>query len=109
MKPTVYITIGISGSAWAKQQCRVNKNTIRINRDDMRVSLSGMSLSDYFKRVDQTHLEDLITSLSWKMANYAIKKGNNVILDNTHLEIKYIKSILNNITEDCEFEVKVFS
>ena len=111
MKPIVTITIGISGSGkstWAKRVCSVNKSTIRINRDDLRASLSGMELSDYFQKVDKTPLESLITSLSWKIANDAINRGNNVILDNTHLNIKYFKDVLNNITEDCDFQVQWF-
>src|SRR5690606_13430707 len=102
----VYFTIGISASGkttWAKNSCK-ETNAVRINRDDLRGSLFGLSLQEYFDTYnDHKDKEKIISSLVFKMANEALKQGKDVVLDNTHLSIKYIKEILNNIEGNVVF------
>jgi predicted kinase len=112
MRPIVTITIGVSGSGkttWAKKECRTNYNQIRVNRDDLRASLFGLTLSDYFKQNNVYNREELITDISYKMINEAVKNGQNVIIDNTHLSIAYIRNILNSIDGDVEFRTEWFN
>jgi predicted kinase len=113
MKPIVKITTGISGSGkttWAKEQCRINPNTIRVNRDEMRSTLFGLSLQEYFDTFNENKdKENLITSLTWKLVNEAVSLGKDIILDNTHLDIRYIRDILKNVDEDCDFEIVPFN
>lgn len=105
------ITIGISASGkttWSKNYCKEN-NAVRINRDDIRASLFGYTLQEYFDNwQDNQDKEPLITSLVYKMANQALKQGKDVIMDATHLQIKYIKDIVKNIDGDVQFEINWF-
>ena len=105
---TVHFTIGISASGkttWAKKFCKEN-NAIRINRDDLRASLFGLTLQEYFNNFSEHRdKENIITSLVFKMANQAIKEGKDVVIDNTHLQLKYIKEILNKIEGNVRFEL----
>lgn len=106
-------TIGISGSGkttFAKQHCKNYPEFIRINRDDLRSTLFGYTLQEYFSYFkDMQKEEHLITKLTLDMIIRAFKMGKSVILDNTHLKLSYITDVIKKIDySDYEIELVDF-
>jgi len=107
----IIFTIGISGSGkstWAKQYC-IDNDMIRLNRDDIRSILFGMSLSDYFKtKYNDGVSEGLITKMFNSMLKSAMSDNKSIIVDNTNLREKYIKDIIKQVDGDYTINVKFF-
>lgn len=93
------VTIGASGSGkstWSANFIKDNPKTVRVNRDDLRKQISGLTRLDrrYYDREDFRAIESRITDISHEQIRYWLLKGYDVVLDNTHLEQKYIDEIL---------------
>jgi predicted kinase len=94
----ITVLIGISGAGKTTFSTPLlkDKNTIRVNRDDARTMLFGVSQSDqtYYNRKDIRACEDLVSETIEDTVYNALNKGKNIVFDNTHLQKKYIDEIL---------------
>lgn len=80
------LTRGIPGSgktSWAKDQ----KGFIRINRDDIRAMLFSVIL--YSKEQ-----EEQVTTIQHSALKAALKAGQNVIIDDTNLNNKFVRQLM---------------
>lgn len=95
MENIAEVLIGISGSGkstYAKNKVENNPNWIRINRDSLRAMFFGDHLNGYYVHKDIGKREKFITLVQEELIEIGLYWSNkNIILDNTHLEEKYIK------------------
>lgn len=98
MKGKLIITVGISGSGkstWAHEQwLKDPKNTVIVNRDNIRALLYGFTeatAKEYYKRQDLGGLEKRVTRYEDTLINDALNHGNTVIVDATHLNRNYLE------------------
>lgn len=106
----VIICVGISGSGkstWAKEFVKNNHNYLRVNRDDIRRVLVG-DLVSYYTREDVNILEGIVSSIQNQSIDRIRYKEYNLIIDNTHLRIEYIKFIIDYIGPGCTVQFKLF-
>lgn len=83
-------------STWAK--CQVNNNTIRINKDDMRVMMGGE-----FSKLK----ENIVLEMRDKAVESALKQGISVIVDDTNFAPKHEETLRELATlHKAEFQVK---
>lgn len=105
----ITVLIGISGSGKTTFSTPLlkDKNTIRVNRDDARTMLFGVSQSDqtYYNRKDIRACEDLVSETIEDIVYNALNKGKNIIFDNTHLQKKYIDEILFKFNHLADIEL----
>lgn len=103
----IKVYIGISGSGkttLCKKEIENDKNSVRINRDDLRYAIYGLTdetYKHYFLREDFYQCEQFISDIENRIITKAINKGKNIYADNTHLKQKYIKKYY-------EYKVPVF-
>lgn len=89
------ILTGISGSGKSTVTRSLSgENTIIINRDSLRESLTGIPAAEY-NRSPIPKVEKLITQLTSEIVNKP-KPDYNVIVDNTNLKLKYISPLIKN-------------
>lgn len=100
---------GVSGSGkstWAKSQ----PGAIVVSRDSIRASMFGSDDQDYYA-VDKDVLrrkEDIVTAIQNESIAAGLRAGMHVIVDNTNVRPKYIKSIVDiGYKAGAEVEVKV--
>lgn len=96
---TIIINIGVSGSGkttWSTSYINQYPNFMRINRDDLRKTIRG-SLTGYYEQKDLNKIEGLITDWEANMLVTMLRKGYDLILDNTHLKSSYIKEKISLI------------
>lgn len=93
----IEILRGISGSGKSTYAAEKEKEgAVIICRDRIRTSLLGEEgLVKYFSNGMDWNLEQEVTTIENQMLVSAIKKGEYVIIDNTHLKKKYIQSLVN--------------
>lgn len=101
----IILTIGMptSGkSTWSKQYILENPNTIRFNRDDIRIMLSGT--------YDSTNSENelLINKLCHNAIISAINNKRDIIIDETNLKIKYVNEFVEKYKYIANIKFKVF-
>lgn len=111
MKQNIIICCGISGSGkstYSTELCRLDSNYRRINRDDLRKQLVG-TLEGYYKRIDINSLEKNVTELLKLQCDYLLKKSYNLIIDNTHLSIKYLNEIQLAYESKANITIKTFN
>lgn len=106
----VLIVTGISGSGkstFAKQFVQDHPNWLRVNRDDLRKSLIPVSLNEYWKWEEKqiSRIEMLVSELQKAAVQEALRRGWNVLIDNTHLKQRYINELLK-LTEEFAVEVR---
>lgn len=107
MKNNIIITVGISGSGkstWAANFIKNNPNYIRVNRDSIRHQLTGTSNNILDKK-----LENLVTNIQHANILEALNQGFNVIVDNTHLQKKYISDLSLSFGHRANIELKLFN
>ncbi len=96
--------IGIPGSGkttFTKEFIKNNPNYVRINRDDFRVMLLDQT-------VCEPKIENLITEMSDACILKALRKKQNVILDNTHVQERYINEIIHKFKSFADIEFMIF-
>lgn len=112
-KGKIIALIGISGSGKttrAKELLAARDNAVTLSRDKVRELLfggfDGVGHTEYYaqdKNVISTRekiVTEVIEQLIWKF----IKEGRDVILDNTHLEMKYLNR-LKEFRTTIEYEI----
>jgi predicted kinase len=101
----VIILVGISGSGkstWAINYLRRNPDTVRINRDDMRMMLTNSP-------VCEPMIEDMITEIQNNAIIKALSYKQNVLIDNTNLKTRYIQNIIELVKHKADVEFMIFS
>lgn len=71
-------------------------NAVIISRDNLREMLHGYRpelMPAYYDREDLDELEKTVTDAQDTLIKQALKSGKHVILDNTHLRLKYINDL----------------
>ena len=102
LKILILIGIPASGkSTWAKEYVRKHANYVRVNRDDFRSMLKDAAMCE-------NKIEDMITSLTFKVIESALLKRLNVIVDNTNLKRKYIDEIVEQFKYQADIDYQVF-
>lgn len=103
----VILTCGIPASGkstWAKEEVRRDPDgTVRINRDDLRNMLSNYHYSE--------SNEKMVTSTKSFLLNHSLKKGRNVIIDETNLNRRNFDDVVATIRDlniDCMIMEKSF-
>ncbi|TAH22673.1 MAG: 5'-hydroxyl kinase [Cytophagales bacterium] len=105
----ILVIIGVSGSGkstFAKQFCAENPNWLRVNRDELRKSMLAVSLTEYW-RADNNFIqrtESLVNELHNTAIQTALKKGWNVLVDNTHVKQTYISQLIKLVAN---YEVEI--
>ncbi len=100
----INILVGIPASGkstWSKDFIRNNPDWVRINRDDYRFMLRNESFCE-------PKVEDMITKLVFNATREALKKKLNVILDATHVRVKYIEQIIEEFKYEADIKYQVF-
>lgn len=92
----IIILSGISGkSSFASTTVRHNpERYVVIGRDKLREGHYGYledTISEYYHRNDLNYLENQITAVQDNLIEFWLKKGKDVIIDNTNLKSSYIK------------------
>ncbi len=106
----VLILTGISGSGkstFSRQFVQQNPRWLRVNRDDLRKSIISVSLNDYWQwdKNQISRIETLVNELQKTTVQEALRRGWNVLIDNTHIKQKYINDLVK-LTEGFEVEVR---
>lgn len=88
---TIIVLRGLPGSGkstWAKEQLKKEQGRWkRINRDDIRMMLHDVAFDP--------QNEDFVTVCEKSLIDVALREGYDLILDNTHLNARSLKSIHN--------------
>lgn len=66
---------------------------VSVNRDKIRELLYGYTeetVNEYYGRSDFNYLENQVTAVQDNLINFWLKRGKDVIVDNTNLRLKYI-------------------
>jgi predicted kinase len=104
---TLTICRGLSGSGkstWAR-----NQNAVVVSRDDLRASLYGSDGSDYYEHPDMKSREEFITKVEHDAIRRALSSGQDVISDNTNIEMKFCNALAKvAYSVGADVEVKVF-
>jgi len=93
--------IGSPGSGkttFALNLIKENPTWVRINRDDLRMQLTGSYTTS-------KEVEDLITKIQNSQVELALSKFN-VVIDNTHCKFEYIKELFTKFKGKAEIKVK---
>lgn len=87
-------------STWAKEQCNLDGNTIRVNKDDIRAMMGG----NFSK-----NKEDIVLTVRDTFVRKGLKEGKTVIVDDTNFHPKHLIDLSNiAIEEKAPFEIKEF-
>lgn len=107
MKQSIIILIGISGSGkstWASNFIQKNPEYISVSRDAIRMQITSSK-----KRWLEKGLEMLVTKMQDELINTALNDGFSVIIDNTHLDKKYIQEVINKYNHRASIKSVTFS
>lgn len=102
----IILTVGIvaSGkSTWAKEEVKKDPNTIRINRDDLRIMMTNYEYSEENEKLVIATRDHIMLS--------SLKQGRNVIIDDTNLNRRIFDDIcglVNNAGIQCMVMEKPF-
>ena len=101
--PTLTLLIGCPASGkstFAEWQVRTESKTMRISRDEIRVS--------QFQEAHDATAESMISKIICEQIKALLLNGWNVILDNCHTKIEYIKQPISDFSEMANIEFKLF-
>ena len=105
----IIILSGISGSGkttWTKNKIQTSTNIVSISRDKIRELLFGYTesnVSEYYSLPNLKQNEKLVSTFQITNIRQAIAQGFDIILDNTHLDKRYIDDMLREFPQ-CDFE-----
>lgn len=100
----IIITIGLPGSGkttWAKDFISRNEDYIRVERDEMRFSLKGISIGD-------RKFEDLITKLQYQTIHTALNSKYNVIISDTNCNKRYLNLLIDEFKYKADIYFQIF-
>ena len=100
----VIATIGLPGSGkstWAREHVRKREDWVRVNRDDFRQMLKNAPISD-------PKVEDMITRMQDEAIISALRFGQNVVVDNTHLKPRYLERLAELVKFYADLEFMLF-
>jgi predicted kinase len=100
----VIITIGLPGSGkstWKTNFMSKNEGYVAVSRDNFREMLKNAP-------VCEPNIEKLITGLQDSTILAALNARQNVIVDNTHLKVKYINHIVELVKYKADVEFMLF-
>lgn len=107
---TKIITLsGISASGkstWTRNKIKEYPNFIAVSRDKIRELLFGYteeSVESHYNAPNFKELEKLVSTFQITNMRQAIAQGFDIIIDNTHLDKKYIDDMLKEFPQ-CDFE-----
>ncbi len=112
VEPRLTLIVGVSGSGkstWAKKEFDKDPlNTVIIGRDTIRKMLFGwQSIEDetnYYKLPNLQKLEKMVSNYQDELIRTSLSKRKHVIVDNTHLKMKYINEYKKyNVRTDLVF------
>jgi predicted kinase len=93
----IKVLVGISGLGKSTYAQDISTdNSIVISRDKLRemlFSYNESNIKDYYSRPDFGKCEQLVTKHLEELIHYNLSKNRDVILDATHLKLKYINQI----------------
>jgi RNA ligase len=119
-KPYAIILIGVSGSGkstWVKSHLADQPHYLVISRDQLRHQLYRLDtekdLQNYYNLCktnpnEFNKKEMFISSMQESMVQCASQQKKNIILDNTHLKLKFIKDAVKLIGEKANIFLKSF-
>lgn len=87
----IIVLIGISGSGKttkAAEYLKQNPNTLRVNRDDIRMQITASN-----QRMLKRDIENLVSKIQDEQIRTMLLSGYDVLIDNTHLKTKYLDEI----------------
>lgn len=102
--PTVTICVGLPASGkttWSLEQLKKNPNTIRVNRDDMRLMLRNQHRCE-------PKVEEIINDTFKKLIMTSLVRKMDVIIDNTNLKASRINDIVELVKYDADVRFMVF-
>lgn len=104
--------VGVSGSGKSTRAKKIQDNTqdcLIVSRDKFREMLFGYTEADvhqYYQLEDLFFREQQITKYQDKLIKNLLSHGKTVILDNTHVKLKYINEIKKKYNSyDISFEI----
>lgn len=102
LKVILLIGIPASGkSTWAKNFIAKNKSWVRVSRDDFRFMLKNMPITE-------NKVEELITDLQDNVILKSLAKKLNVVVDATHVKVKYLNHFIELVKYHADVEFMVF-
>jgi len=117
MKSKIQVLCGpsASGKSTYAKSLVDTQGYIRLNRDDFRKSLINTSLKEYWTGPKEYRniIENLVSEMLNASLSAAMKASHNIVVDNTHLQARYISDILKVCKANCgpdgfEYLVKRF-
>jgi RNA ligase len=111
--PTLTVLIGASGAGkttWCREYLRQNPQAVRVSRDAIRSQLFAESPREYYahNNVVLQAREEMVSAVLVATIHAALDKGANVVIDNTHLEKRYIDKYVKEFPY-CRICLKAFS
>lgn len=101
---TAIITQGLPASGkstWSKAHISENQNWIRVNLDDLR--------EEMFNSIFSAKNEKAVVKRQYELIQEAIDNGNNIVVDNTHLNPKSLNKLTSFFDErGVTYEIKFF-
>lgn len=98
-KITVMVGVSGSGKSTIVADCLAdNPNTICVSRDAVRMLLyayNESNLYQYYAEPNLKEMENKVSDFCDTLIRKALRKGKDVIVDNTHLRVEYIRAYKN--------------
>lgn len=98
-----YITIGPSScgkSTWAAKFLEENRNTVQIERDQIRFECFSDRERNWTKYKFNNKNENIVTMIYNQVLNRAFNEGKNLLLTDTWLNNKYRNQIINRLEKE---------
>lgn len=104
VKPKLIILIGppcTGKSTWSRDYVKAKNDTLRFNRDEIRLMLAATPMLD-------TLGEHVVTRMIDEGIHDALTSGRDAILDQTNCKLKYVMKYVNLFSEYSDIKFKVF-